>query len=91
MRISDSDDPGAKGLVESDEGGAVDGCAGTRGEKIRRAPTAMSTPNMVRPGVIMFAGTHMLCQDCLIDIVKSRVLLYLRDSRDLCKSGMGSI
>ncbi len=26
-RSSDSDDPGAKGLVESDEGGAVDCCA----------------------------------------------------------------
>ena len=25
----------------------------------------------------------MLCQDCLIDIVKSRMLLYLRDSLDL--------
>jgi len=43
----------------------------------------MSKPSMVRPGVIMFAGTHMLCQDCLIDIVKSRMLLYLRDSLDL--------
>jgi hypothetical protein len=45
---------------------------------------------MVRPGVITFAETHMLCQDCWIDIVKSRMLLYLRDSRDLREKRDGS-
>jgi hypothetical protein len=64
--------------VESDEGGAVDDCAGTCWEKIRRAPTAMSEPSMVRPGVIMFARTHTLCQDRWIDIVKSRMLEWRR-------------
>ena len=83
MRISDSVTLGVKGFVDNDEGGAVDGCAGTCWEKIRRAPTAMSEPSMVRSGVIMFAGTHTLCQGCWIDIVKSRMLLYLRDSQDL--------
>jgi len=46
-------------------------------------PTAMSAPNAVRPCAMMLAGSHTPCQSGLIDIVKSRMLLYLRDSLDL--------
>jgi hypothetical protein len=49
-------------------------------------PTAISTPNVVRPCAIILAGTHTPCQGGLIDNAKSRMLLYRRISffaRDL--------
>jgi hypothetical protein len=73
-RSSDSVDPGAKGIVDSEEGGAVDCCAGIRWGKTSMTPTAMSTPNMVRPSAMMLAGTHTPCQSGLVDNIKSRVL-----------------
>jgi hypothetical protein len=46
-------------------------------------PMAMSDAKAVRPSAMMLAGTHTSCQSGLIDNVKSRMVLYLRDSRDL--------
>lgn len=46
-------------------------------------PTAMSAPSAVRSCAMMPAGTHAPCQSGLVDNTKSRMLLYLRDSRDL--------
>jgi hypothetical protein len=76
--ISDSVCPVAKGLVDSDEGGAVDCCAGIRWGKTRMKPTAMSAPNVVRPCAMMLAGTHGPCQSGLIDNPKSRMLQWGR-------------
>jgi hypothetical protein len=42
----------------------------------------MSAPSVVLPRAIMLAGTHTPCLSGLIDNAKSRMLLYLRDSRD---------
>ena len=75
MRISDSVTPGAKGLVDSEEGGAVDCCAGIRWGKTRMKLTAMSATNVVRASAMMFAGTHSPCQSGLVDNTKIRVLL----------------
>jgi hypothetical protein len=61
-RSSDSVAPGANALVDKDEGGAVDCCAGIRWGKIKMTPTAMSTPNVVRPCAMIFAETHSPCQ-----------------------------
>lgn len=44
---------------------------------------ARSAPNMVRPCAMILVEAHTPCQSGLIDNAKSRMLLYLRDSRDL--------
>ncbi len=74
-RSSDSGDSAAKGLVGSDEVGAVDCCAVTRWGEIRMTPMAMSVPNILWRCVMMFSGTHAPCQRGLIDNVKRRMLL----------------
>ena len=51
----------------------------------------MSAPSVVLSRAIMLAGTHTLCLSGLIDNAKSRMLLYLRDSRAGEKSGAGQI
>jgi hypothetical protein len=73
-RSSDSVDPGAKDLVDSEEGGAVDCCAGIRWGQTGVTPTAMSTPKMVRPSAMILAGTQSPCQSGLVDNIKSRML-----------------
>ncbi len=44
---------------------------------------AMSAANVVRPRAMMFVEKHSPCQSGLIDNAKRRMVLYLRDSRDL--------
>jgi hypothetical protein len=46
-------------------------------------PARRSATNLVRPCAMPLVGTHSPCQSSLIDNAKSRVLLYLQDSRDL--------
>ena len=53
-------------------------------------PTAMSAPNVVRPCVMILAGTHSPCQSGLVDNTKSRVLewrrlsSFARDAHEFC-------
>ena len=77
-RSSDSVAPGVKDLVDNDEGGAVDCCAGIRWGKTRMKPTTMIAPNVVRPCAMMFAGTHTPCQSGLVDNTKIRMLEWRR-------------
>jgi len=95
-RSSDSVAPGANGLVDNDEGGAVDCCAGIRWGQTRMTPTAMSAPNVVRPCAMMLAGKHTSCQSGLVDNLKSRMLewrslsRFVRVARDLREMRDGS-
>lgn len=49
-----------------------------------------SAPNIVWLCVMKCRRKHTLCQGGLVDNAKSRVLLYLRDSRDLREKRDGS-
>ena len=63
-------------MVDSDEGGTVDGCAGTSCGKIRMTPIAMSAPNRVRLCAMFLTRSHSSCQSCLVDNVKMRMLQW---------------
>ena len=85
VRISESVVPGANGLVDRDEGGAVNGCAWICWAKIRTTATAKRVPSAVRSCAMILGGEHAPCQGGLIDNIKTRVVLYLRDLRGLCE------